>query len=257
MTKINDLDGQGARWDLWAPYFDADSVGHLDLDEAVEALASVAGDGPVLELGIGSGRLALPLAKSGLRVDGIDASSKMIARLQEQRGDLHVRAWRADMADFVAENRYSLVFVAASTIFLLETSARQLACFRCAAAALTPGGRFVVEASTPAAVAGEQQVIIRHADHEHVRLTLQTHVPELQQVFSQELQVHTDGTFRMLPSMRRYASPSELDLMAELAGLRLYARYGGWDLDAFTGASRRHLSVYGSPTPSTASTDHE
>jgi SAM-dependent methyltransferase len=253
MTKINVLDEQGGLWDLWAPYFDDDSAGHLDLDEAVEALASLAGDGPVLELGIGSGRLALPLAKSGLRVDGIDASPKMIVRLNEQRGDLDVRAQRADMADFAAEDRYALVFVAASTIFLLDSCARQLACFRCAAAVLTPGGRFVVEASTPAAVAAEQQVIVRHADHEHVRLTLQTHSPQLQQVFSQELQIHTDGTFRMLPSIRRYASPSELDLMAELAGLRLYARYGGWDLEAFTAASRRHVSVYGLPTPSSAS----
>lgn len=244
MDKIDDFERQAGRWDRWAPFYDADSLGYLDPDEAVDVLASYAAGGPVLELGIGSGRLAAPLAKLGLRVDGIDASEQMVARLRERAAGLPVQARIADMAAFdTGAMRYPLIFVAASTLFMIGSQDRQVGCFRSAAAALTTQGRFVVEASTPAAVAGPP-VIVRHVDDDHLRLTMQAHDLVGQRVVSQELQLSADGQWRMLPAVRRYASPAELDLMAQLAGLRLSGRYGGWDQSPFTAANTRHVSIY-------------
>lgn len=243
MDDVDDFEGQAGRWDRWAPFYGRDSLSHLKSDEAVAALAALAGDGPALELGIGDGRLALPLARLGLRVDGLDASEQMIARLHEQSVDLPVRARRADMACFDTTEQYPLVFVAASTLFMIGSQDRQVDCFRSAAAALTTRGRFVVEASTPAAVAGPP-VVVRYVDDDHVRLTMQTHDLVGQRVVSQELQLAADGRWRMLPAVRRYASPAELDLMAQLAGLRLSGRYGGWDKSPFIAANTRHVSIY-------------
>jgi SAM-dependent methyltransferase len=244
VDKIDDFEEQAGRWDRWAPFYDADSRGYLDPEEAVDALASYAGVGPVLELGIGSGRLAAPLAKLGLRVDGIDASEQMVARLRERAAGLPVQARIADMAAFdTGVERYPLIFVAASTLFMIGSQDRQVGCFRSAAAALTTRGRFVVEASTPAAMAGPP-VVVRHVDDDHVRLTMQTHDLVGQRVVSQELHLASDGRWRMLPAVRRYASPAELDLMAQLAGLRLSGRYGGWDKKPFTAANTRHVSIY-------------
>ena len=247
MGQDDDFTAQASRWDRWAPFYDDDSRGHLRPDEAVDALAASAGDGPVLELGIGSGRLALPLAKLGLRVDGVDASPQMIDRLQAAAGDLPIRAQVADMADFdTGTDRYPLIFVAASSLFMLGDQQRQVSCFRSVAAALAPGGQFLVEAATPAGVAGPP-LAVRHVDDGHVRVTLQTHDPVEQLMRSQELQLDVDGGWRMLPAVRRYASPAELDLMAQLAGLQRHARYGSWSMSPFTAASTRHVSAYGSP----------
>lgn len=253
MPEADDFTAQSHRWDRWAPFYDDDSRGHLQPDEAVDTLATIAGTGPVLELGIGSGRLALPLAKRGLRVDGVDAAPQMIELLHAAAGDLPIRARVTDMAQFdTGTERYRLVFVAASTLFLLGTQQRQVSCFRSVAAALAPGGRFLVEAAVPTTVAGPP-VALRHLDDHHVRVSLQTHDPVEQVVRSQELQVGVDGRWRMLPSVRRYASPAELDLMADLAGLHCQARYGSWSKTPFTASSTRHVSVYGaaanSPSP--------
>lgn len=228
----------------WAPFYDTDSQGHLPTDSAVALLAELAAGGPALELGIGTGRLAIPLARQRIPVTGIDASAEMLAKLDEHRGPLPVDGHLADMADFRLPMRFSLAYVVASTIFLLTTSERQAACLRRVAAALTADGRLVIEAALPSAIAVGQQVIIRHLDDEHVRLTVQVHDPATQRPTSQEIQLHSDGTWRMLPSTKRYASPAELDLMAELAGLRLCARYSGWDRSPFTSRSTRHVSVY-------------
>ncbi|MFC4070448.1 methyltransferase domain-containing protein [Actinoplanes subglobosus] len=238
---------QADHWNRWAPHYDADSAGHLDPAPAVHFLHDLAGDGPALELGIGSGRIALPLAERGTPVCGIDASPDMIAVLQHQRGALPVDARIADMADFRAPAPFPfpLVYVAASTFYLLGSAERQLACLNAVSAVLAGDGRFVIEAALPHAVTGNgQQVIVRHVDDDHVRVTLQTHEAAKQLVASQEIRLSTDGTWRMLPSLKRYVPLPELDLMARLAGLDLIARYGGWDRRPLAAASTRHVSVY-------------
>ncbi|GAA2908431.1 hypothetical protein Acy02nite_91430 [Actinoplanes cyaneus] len=141
-------------------------------------LASLADGGPVLELGIGTGRIALPLAQRGIPVSGIDASEQMLAVLQQRRGDLPVDVWVADMADFrtSAPFPYPLIYVAASTFLLLGTADRQTACLRAVAAALAPGGRFVIEAALPhTVIADGRQVLVRHVDDGQVRITIQAH----------------------------------------------------------------------------------
>jgi hypothetical protein len=138
-----------------------------------------------------------------------------------------------------------LVYIAASTIFLLGSAQRQVDCFRSAADALDAGGWFVVEAALPATVtAQDRQFLVQHVDDDHVRLTVQIHDPLTQRVMSQEIRLEVDGTWRILPALKRYASPAELDLMAQLAGLRLHARYDGWDQAPLTARSTRHVSIY-------------
>jgi hypothetical protein len=127
---------------------------------------------------------------------------------------------------------------------MLTTSDRQASCFRSVAAILAAAGRLVVDAALPSALAVEQQVVVRHLDDDHIRLTVQAHDPVAQRLVSQEIHLHHDGTWRMLPATKRYASPTELDLMAQAAGLSLSARYGGWDRRPFDRHSTRHVSVY-------------
>lgn len=245
MSQPSDFAHQATHWRRWAPFYDNDSDGHLHPGPPVELLAEFANGGPALELGIGTGRLALPLARQGIPITGIDASPEMLARLHENRGSLPVDGHLADMADFHLPGTFTLVYVAASTIFLLTTGERQASCFRSVAATLNADGRFVVEAALPSTfAANHQQVIVRHIDDDHVRLTVQVHDPIAQRVVSQEIRLQNDGTWRMLPSAKRYASPAELDLMAQLAGLHLHARYGGWDRSPFSARSNHHVSVY-------------
>ncbi|MBG0569278.1 class I SAM-dependent DNA methyltransferase [Actinoplanes aureus] len=247
MVEVDPFGQQAAHWDRWAAFYDDDSAGHLNPDQAIDLLADLAGDGPVLELGIGSGRLALPLARRGIPVSGIDASPQMIAVLRRHRGELPVDARIADMADFRPPAPFPLrfVYVAASTFLLLGTADRQKQCLRRVADVLSPGGRFLIEAALPhTVIAGDRQVVVRHVDDDHVRLTLQAHDPTRQLVISQEIRLQTDGTWRMLPSAKRYIGLSELDFMARAAGLQLRARYGGWDRSPLTARSTRHVSVY-------------
>jgi SAM-dependent methyltransferase len=144
---------QVAHWDRWASFYDDDSQDHLDPEPATDMLAELAAGGPALELGIGTGRLALPLARRGIPVTGLDASPQMLARLHEGRETLPVDVHLADMADFRLPDTFPLAYIAASTIFLLGSGERQASCFRSVAAALSVGGRFVVEAALPSTLA--------------------------------------------------------------------------------------------------------
>ncbi|MEV4343625.1 class I SAM-dependent methyltransferase [Actinoplanes sp. NPDC049596] len=241
------FDQQAAHWDQWAPFYDSDSVGHLDHRPAVDLLAELAGAGPALELGIGTGRVALPLADRGVPISGIDASPEMIDVLHRHRGDRKIDARIADMANFrpPTSSPFPLIYVTSSTFFLLGTAQRQIACLRSVADSLTVDGCFAIEASFPDVITAQgQQVIVRDVDDSHLRLTIQAHDPVGQLVTSQEIRLQSDGTWRMLPSVRRYVSPAELDLMAQLAGLQLRDRYGGWDRSPLTTTSTRHVSIY-------------
>jgi SAM-dependent methyltransferase len=219
---------------------------HLDTEAAVEWLAELAGDGAILELAVGTGRLALPLAGRGLDVHGIDTSQAMLQRLQAKPGGDRVHLVVADMAEVVVEGPYSVVFAAENALFLLSSQEKQLRCFTNVAARLSPDGVFVVEAFVPdpARYRNGQDVGVTRVTVDSVLLTAARHDPVRQQIDAQQIQLGPGVGFRLVPGVLRYAWPSELDLMARLAGLRLAGRWGGWRREPFTGTSTMHVSAY-------------
>lgn len=218
--------------------------------EAVAAaLTRLAGRGPVLELGIGTGRIALPLAQRGLRVQGIDASPAMVARLRAKPGGEHMPVTIGNFADMAVEGRFTLIFVVFNTFFGLLSQEDQVRCFLGVAQHLTHDGIFVLEAFVPDLSRFDrgQRVEVRAVETDRVYLDASRHDPVQQRVMSQHVVLSAQG-IRFYPVQLRYAWPSELDLMARLAGLQLRHRWGGWAEEPFTAASGSHVSVYGRPT---------
>jgi SAM-dependent methyltransferase len=228
-------------YDEW--YGDA---GFLEKEASVELLAELAGDGPVLELAIGTGRLALPLAERGLEVHGVDASAAMVAKLREKPGGADIPVAMGDFADVPVEGVFSLVFVAFNTLFALPSQEAQVRCFANAAAHLAEGGVFVVEAFVPdlARFDRNQRFQTNSVSATEVNLDASRHDPLGQRVDSVHVVLTEAGT-RLYPVNLRYAFPAELDLMARLAELELKHRWGGWGREEFTRSSQRHISVYG------------
>ena len=220
----------------------------LDSGPTVDFLAELAGPGPALELGVGTGRIALPLAERGVEVQGIDASEAMVARLRAKPGGDEVRVTIGSFADFALEDRFPLVFVVFNTFFALTSPEEQGRCFRAVARHLTPGGAFVIEAFVPDLSRFDrgQRVQATEIGLDEVRLDVSLHDAEAQVVESQHMVIREDGV-RLIPIRARYAWPSELDLMAELAGLRFRERWGGWGREPFAGSSQNHISVWESP----------
>jgi SAM-dependent methyltransferase len=214
---------------------------------SVEALARLAGGGPVLELGIGTGRVALPLASRGVEVHGIEASPRMIDKLRAKPGGDRITIRQGDFSDFdPGPARYELIYVVFSTFFALLTQDAQVRCFASAARALRPGGRFLLEVSVPdpASFQRGQHLATRTLARDHVRIDAAVHDPVRQRIDVTHI-IHTcDGRTRFHPFSTRYAWPSELDLMGLLAGLQLESRWGHWDGSPFHDASLRHISVY-------------
>lgn len=217
----------------------------LDTDAAVAFLAELAGPGPVLELAIGTGRIALPLGERGIDVRGIDASEAMVARLRSKPGGDRVPITIGDFADVPIEGRFTLVYVVFNTLFALQTQEEQIRCFRNVAAHLLDGGVFVVEAFVPDLTRfdRDQRIETERVGLDQVWLGVARHHPVEQRVESQHVVLSEQG-MRFYPVQLRYAYPSELDLMARLAGLQLQARFGGWRRESFTAASGMHVSVY-------------
>jgi SAM-dependent methyltransferase len=229
-----------------AEVYDDVHAWRLDTGTAVEALAALGGEGPVLELGVGTGRLALPLVERGFEVDGIDASEAMVAKLREKPGGDRVRVAMGDFARVEAPGGpYSLVFVAFNTIYALLTQDDQIACFRGVAERLASGGVFVVEAFVPDPSRFDrgQRVEAFRVESDEVDIHASTHDPVGQRVDFQHVVAGKEGV-RLYPGRLRYVWPSEMDLMARLAGLRLRSRHGGWRDEPFTAESTRHVSVY-------------
>jgi SAM-dependent methyltransferase len=217
----------------------------LDTESAVETLAELARGGPVLELAIGTGRLALPLAGRGLEVHGVDASQRMVEKLRAKPGGEAIRITIGDFADVPVEGSYRLVFVAFNTLFALLTQEDQLRCFANVAHHLTDDGAFVVEAFFPdlARFDRGQRTQATWVDENRVMLDASRHSAVEQRVDSQHVVITEEGT-KLYPVSIRYAFPSELDLMARLAGLHLRERWGSWKREPFTAESGRHVSVY-------------
>lgn len=222
---------------------------HLSAPEVVgpiaDALADLAGDGPALELGIGTGRVALPLAGRGVAVHGLDASEAMVAKLREKPGGSAIPVTIGDFAQVGVEGRYSLVYVVFNTLFALTTQEAQIDCFRNVARRLDDGGVFVVEAFVPDPTRFDrgQRISAGLVETDRVSLNLERHDPAAQTVASSFVYITEEGV-RLYPVALRYAWPSELDLMAQLAGMRLRHRWSGWDRAPFTAASPAHVSVY-------------
>jgi SAM-dependent methyltransferase len=216
-----------------------------DTREAVRFLASLAGSGPVLELGIGTGRIALPLARRGIEVRGIDASEAMVARLRGKRGGADIRVTMGDFAEVAAPGRYSLIFVAFNTIFALLTQEDQVRCFANVARRLSAKGVFVVQAFVPDPTRFDrgQRTETFDLTSNAVRIDASMHESAEQRVTSRHLFISEKGT-ELYPVELRYIWPSEMDLMARLAGLRLRDRFGGWHREPFTSESYGHVSVY-------------
>jgi SAM-dependent methyltransferase len=219
----------------------------LDRDAALDFLAERARAGPALELAIGTGWIALPLAERGIRVDGIELSQAMVDRLREKPGSSEIAVTVGDMAEVSVGARYRLVYVVANSLSNLLTQEAQVRCFENAARHLDDEGVFVVEMFVPAflyRLRGEQYVETEAIELDHVRLDVGRHDPVRQVLDESHVSLTPEGV-RFDPIVTRYAWPTELDLMARIAGLRLKERWGGWHGEPFTAASTHHISVYG------------
>ena len=225
-----------------------DLVDRGDEAQTVAVLAELAGAGPVLELAIGTGRLALPLAATGLTVDGVDLSEPMVARLRAKPGGADLDVTMGDFSELdLPGRRYPLVFVAFNSFFNVLTQDAQVRTFERVAAHLTDGGAFVLEGGCTLSFLDElrhgQYVRSEAIEVDTVRFDLLRLDQATQVLEENHVQVTKDGvTFN--PVVQRYAWPAELDLMARLAGLRLEHRWGGWHRQPFTATSTNVVSVY-------------
>jgi SAM-dependent methyltransferase len=215
-------------------------------DATVEFLASIAGKRRVLELGIGTGRIAVPLAAKGLKVFGIDASEKMVEKMREKPGGDAIPVVLGNFADVKIGGQFSLIYVVFSTFFALLSQEEQVRCLQRVARHLTAEGAFVMEAFVPDPSRFDrgQRVGALDVDTDRVRLEVTRHDPTTQSIRSAHIEVSESGSLLLYPVQLRYAGPVELDLMARLAGMRLRGRYGGWNGEPFNAASQVHVSVY-------------
>lgn len=229
-----------------ARFADAETTADLLADLYAKATASDGRAGPVLELGVGTGRVALPLAARGLEVHGIDSSPEMIAALRAKPSGDAITVHEGDFARAGAriEGEFPLVYVVFNTLFELLTQDDQIGCIAGVAEHLSPHGVLVIEALAPEATRLEQTLSVLALDDESVTLRATAHDPLSQQVSAQDITIRA-GTVQLRPWSIRYATVPEVDLMARLAGLRLVERWGGWRREPFTAASPRHVSVYG------------
>jgi hypothetical protein len=217
-----------------------------DEAETVAFLERMAGAGPALELAIGTGRIALPLAARGVRVDGIDIAPAMIARLRDKPGGDDIAVTTGDFSEVPVNGVYRLIYVVYNTLFNLLTQDGQVRCFENVAAHLGDDGVFVVEAIVPTflmRLRDDQYVDAEAISVDEVWLDVGRHDPVKQLLEESHVSLSAKGV-RVFPIVCRYAWPSELDLMARIAGLRLAERWGGWKGEEFTSTSKRHVSVY-------------
>jgi SAM-dependent methyltransferase len=218
------------------------------VDPAVDFLADLAGQGAALELGIGTGRIAVPLARRGIRVHGIDLSEAMVARLRAKPGAEQIAVTIGDFATTSVEGRFSVAYLVFNTIGNLTTQDEQVACFQNAAAHLGPGGCFVIEVGVP------QLQRLPLGETVRTFALTPTHLGfDEYDVVSQGLISHhyliEDGKLDASSLPLRYVWPAELDLMARLAGMTLRERWGGWKREPFTSDSTKHVSVWEKTAP--------
>lgn len=216
-----------------------------DTDACVRTLAELANGGTVLELGIGTGRLALPLARQGVAVTGVDSSPAMLAALHAKPDGGLVNAVLGDMgAPQLGDTRFDLAFIAYNTLFNLVGDGEQQSCLANAATALNTGGRFVVEAFVPdPAHPANDAITPKEFSADHVVLSVSRSDPERQEVQGQYVDI-TEAGIKLRPWHIRWATAEQLDTMATAAGLQLEHRWSTWDRHAFDETSTTHVSVY-------------
>lgn len=231
--------------DAIAGTYDRLYEGRPDAEHAAAFLSGMAGGGRALELGIGTGRIAIPLAACGVEVHGIDASEAMIRHLGSKPAGAGIRAVVGDFADLEMDTNFEVIYAVFSSFFGLTTQQAQVRCFTGVAEHLEDAGVFVLEAFVPdpSRYAQGRYVGVTHVERDFAGIDLSLHDTVNQTVSTQHVLLETSGT-RLFPSLIRYAWPSELDLMARLAGLRLRDRWSDWSRSPFTSASRNHVSVY-------------
>jgi SAM-dependent methyltransferase len=223
---------------LWADLFDPAVV-----DPAVDFLVDLAGTGAALELGIGTGRIALPLSRRGVRVHGIELSPHMVARLRAKPGADRIGVTIGDFASTTVNQRFTLAYLVRNTITNLTTQAEQVDCFRNVAAHLEPGGCFVIEVYIP------ELQRLPPGETIHTFAKTPTHLGFEEYDIAAQIAVShhywmIDGRIETFSSPHRYLWPSELDLMAQIAGMSLRERWSGWDREPFASDSRGHVSVW-------------
>lgn len=222
---------------------DVDSFNPDVIEPVVAYLTELASNGRVLEFGIGTGRIALPLAKRGVEVHGIDFSGAMLSKLTEKVGGDRIPITQGDFATTSSEGSFSLVYLIFNTIMNLTTQDAQVKCFQNAAAHLDPGGRFVIEVMMPALQLvpfGETNHIFEF-NKEH--WGVDTYDVATQSLESHHMRIR-DQNMELSSTPFRYVWPSELDLMARIANLELKGRWGGWQKEPFTNTSHYHVSVW-------------
>jgi len=225
-----------------ASHYDDEPRG--DEQAAVDFLADLVGDGTALELAIGTGRIALPLAHKGVPVDGIELSRAMVDRLRAKPGGEELHVTIGDMSTVGTGKTYRVVYLVFNTVFNLLTQDDQVACFENAARHLTEDGAFLVEAAVPSSSLPSHSYARPEAvEAQAVTLDVCTYDPVTQILDENHVRISQDEGIRFGPISCRLAWPSELDLMARLAGLRLEQRWRGWQRQPYTGTDA-HVSVY-------------
>ena len=235
-------------------YFGEDVAAHYDdpddemsqagaIDPVVDFIARLAGDGAALELGIGTGRIALPLSQRGVRVCGIDLSEAMVARLQAKQGADAIGVTIGDFATTTVDGRFAVAYLVFNTIMNLTTQDAQVACFQNAAAHLEPGGCFVIEVMLPDLQRLPAGETVRPFTVTSTHLGFDEYDIVAQGLTSHHYSV-TDGALRVNAIPFRYVWPAELDLMARLAGMTLRERWSDWSREPFTADSTKHVSVW-------------
>lgn len=214
-------------------------------DSSITLLSDLAHGGRALELGIGTGRIALPLKEKGIDIHGIDASASMVKKLRAKPDGKAVPITFGDFSKVAVEGKYDLIFVVFNTFFSLTTQEEQLECLQNVAKHLTGGGAFLIEAFVPDTGRFDrgQSVRATEVSENVVKIDISKHDPVMQQVSSQHV-VITDNGIRLYPVSLRYTWPSELDMMARVAGMKLVDRWGDWDRGVFSSSSGKHISVY-------------
>ncbi len=218
-----------------------------DEAETVDFLARLANGGRVLELAIGTGRIGLPLAQRGLQVSGIEISEAMVAQLRRKPGGIEIPVTIGDFAAVEVPGEFSLIFVVFNTIYNLLSQDDQVRCFENVAKHLARDGVFVLEAEMPTdyvCTRNKQYVDAERLELDEVTLDVARFDISTQILDESHIRISEQG-ITLSPIVTRYVWPSEMDLMARIAGLRLHARYAGWLGERFESSSRRHVSVYG------------
>jgi SAM-dependent methyltransferase len=231
-----------ARYDeTSAEMFDPEVV-----DPVVDLLVELAGSGRALELGIGTGRIALPLAQRGVPVHGIELSNAMAAKLRAKPGGEDIGVTIGDFAATTLDGTFSVAYLVFNTILNLTTQAAQVACFQNVAAHLEPGGCFVIEVGVPRLQELPPGETFRVFHVSESRWGFDEYDVVNQGLISHHFEI-VDGRAERLSIPFRYAWPSELDLMAQLAGMTLRERWSGWKRESFTNDSDKHVSVWEKP----------